>query len=221
MGTLHGKARVRFERLLAVDADLRIKTQKWEERLAPLAEEAHPERPPEAVWTHIRDRLPTSDPLRPAAPADKPRISHWWDSLAFWRGLAAAALLLLAFVSWSGLGVHPGLAPERIAVISNARQEPVWVLSTGSPAGLLRVRTVQAPGMGPGRVCPLWLQWDGGKEVRRIAILPEEKGSSTFRIPENMPLDRARLAVSVEPAGDLPQEGPRGRLIYQGNWTRL
>ncbi len=42
LGSLHGAARVRFERLLRDDAELRRLVQEWQDDLAPLASETRP-----------------------------------------------------------------------------------------------------------------------------------------------------------------------------------
>ncbi|MFB6358182.1 MAG: hypothetical protein ABEJ96_03995, partial [Thiohalorhabdaceae bacterium] len=57
LGTLRGPALRRFERLLAVDEDLRWRVRRWEERLAPLAEEVEPRSPPDSLWAGIEARL--------------------------------------------------------------------------------------------------------------------------------------------------------------------
>jgi anti-sigma-K factor RskA len=221
LGTMHGAARRRFERLLAVDAGLRRRVRQWEADLGALVEEVEPQAPPESVWTGIRQHLGVDDGgTVPAARAHK--TAGWWDSLPLWRGLAVAASLLLAMVAgWSALVGEPAMAPERMAVVTNPQQQPIWVVSSGSPEGTLRVRTLRSPGMGPERVCPLWLQWDDGKRMRRVAILPEERGVYTFRLPGGMPVARARLAVSVERADRVPEDRPRGRVVYQGDWIQL
>ncbi|MFB6260195.1 MAG: anti-sigma factor domain-containing protein, partial [Thiohalorhabdaceae bacterium] len=154
--------------------------------------------------------------------AEPEKEAGWWNSLAFWRGLAAAATVLLALVAaWSLTGGSQGLAPERMAVVTDPDDNPLWVVSSGAPEGMIRVRTLRSPEMGPDRVCPLWLQWDEGDRVHRVAILPEKKGTYTFRVPREMPLKRAQLAVSIEPADNIPEKGPAGRLVYQGDWIRL
>ncbi|MEF8793043.1 anti-sigma factor [Thiohalorhabdus sp.] len=219
LGTLRGPALHRFERLLAVDEDLRRRVRHWENRLAPLAEEVAPQSPPASVWAGIEDRIGGS---AFDGAGDGREKNRWWNSLALWRGVAAAATVALALVAtWAFTGGSGELAPERMAVVTDAESKPLWVVSSGAPAGTIRVRTLGSPEMGPDRVCPLWLQWGNGDRTRRVAVLPEEKGTYTYRVPRDMPLERARLAVSVEPAGAVPEEGPTGEVIFQGDWIRL
>src|SRR5215813_8278244 len=57
LGTLRGRARRRFERLLADDADLRRLVEGWELRLNTLAETALAVTPPARLWQRIEQRL--------------------------------------------------------------------------------------------------------------------------------------------------------------------
>jgi anti-sigma-K factor RskA len=113
------------------------------------------------------------------------------------------------------------MAPERMVVVTDSDQNPIWVVSSGAPEGMLRVRTLRSPDMGPNRVCPLWLKWEKGDRMQRVAVLPEEKGVYTFRVPSDVPIERARLAVSVEPTTAIPRDRPGGEVVYQGNWIQL
>ena len=227
LGTLRGLARVRFERLLAVDEDLSRRVRRWEARLAPLVEEAPAKDPPAAVWQGIQAHLDATGSGTGTESAEPPEPAAgggpaWWNSLPLWRGLAVAATLLLVLVAgWNWGSGGRVMAPERMAVVTNDQEQPIWVLSSGSPAGILRVRTLGSPDMGPNRVCPLWLQAGDGDRMRRVAILPDEKGVYTFRVPPDLSMDRARLAVSVEPAGRIPEDGPSGQMIYRGDWIKL
>jgi anti-sigma-K factor RskA len=81
LGTLSPRARRRFESLLQHDIAARRSWQQWDERLAGLAPEPPPVRPPDAAWALIEARI---------APA--PRSG--WISPRRWALLAA---LLLAF----------------------------------------------------------------------------------------------------------------------------
>lgn len=223
LGALHGAARVRFERWLGADPDLRSRVVQWEARLAPLGEEAEPVTPPPRVWQSLQGRLGLSG-SHSADNDEAGGASGLWGSLTFWRGLAAAAVLLLAVVS--AVALRPGAEmpmPERMVVVTDPESRPVWVISASREARMLRVRTLRSPGMGPERVCPLWLRWGDKGASRRVAILPEEQGVYTVKLGAELArrLPRSRVAVSVEPADAVPEDRPRGRVVYSGDWIRL
>src|SRR5258708_19773527 len=57
LGTLHGGARRRFERLLVNDRALRDAVAEWQERLAPLVEGLDPVAPPPALLGRIEKSI--------------------------------------------------------------------------------------------------------------------------------------------------------------------
>ena len=70
LGSLQGKARLRFERLMVEQPSLRRLVTAWEQRLAPLSNQLAPVPVPPAVWQTIRQRLGLSlihisEPTRP------------------------------------------------------------------------------------------------------------------------------------------------------------
>jgi anti-sigma-K factor RskA len=104
LGTLRGPDRLRFERLLSTDRELRDLVEEWELRLNLLAESAPSVEPPDHVWSEIARQV-TPAPASTSAPASASvQAEGWldrlWDSLGFWRAataLAAAAAAALAF----------------------------------------------------------------------------------------------------------------------------
>ena len=222
LGTLAGPARRRFERWIRDDPELARAVAGWEQRLAALDTETPEQQPPAAVWEGLQERLRAESGARPAAEGEAGGGFRLWNSLPFWRGLAAAAVLLVAVVAGVQWGAAPA-PPARMVVVSDAQSRPLWVISTPEEGRTLRVRTLRDPGMGPERVCPLWLQWGDGDRTRRVGVLPEEPGSHTLRLPADMqaPLAASRVAVSVEPAGRRLGAQPQGKLVFQGDWISL
>ncbi len=114
LGTLRGRARRRFERLLPGDAGLRELVQGWEMRVNLLAESAPAVPPPPRVWEGIAQRIGPAPMPAPAAPG---LIERLWDSLGFWRGAsllaAGAAAALAVFVALR----PPAIGPEQVATL--------------------------------------------------------------------------------------------------------
>ncbi|HEY9547243.1 MAG TPA: hypothetical protein VIR56_14630, partial [Solimonas sp.] len=94
LGTLVGRARHRFERLLQARADLRRELQFWEARFAPLLASSKPIPPREIVWAEIEARInhPTVTPIKAVASA-APRSLWLWQT---WAVAASAALVALS-----------------------------------------------------------------------------------------------------------------------------
>jgi anti-sigma-K factor RskA len=114
LGTMHGRARQRFERLLSGNSDLRDLVKDWELRVNLLAESAPAVEPPAHVWEGIARRVgPASAP----APLPESRRNWLWDSLGFWRGAAALAGAAAAALAFFVALQPPGLAPAQIAAL--------------------------------------------------------------------------------------------------------
>jgi anti-sigma-K factor RskA len=211
LGTLHGRARQRFERLLLEDAGLQTVVAGWESRLNPLAEMLQPVQPPERVWKQIQLRTGL---LREA----KPRL---WNRLDFWRPLAlTASALAAALILYVGVALMPQ-APELnyVAVLSDNEAKAAWVANSVGRTSLvihpLASRTIPA-----GKALELWVIASKDQAPRSLGLLPEA-GSKTVSLPE--PLRRAMtpgaaLAISLEPAGGSPTGLPTGPVLYQGGW---
>lgn len=217
LGTLHGRARHRFERWSAEDPDLRHRVHRWEVRLGSLVEEAEPLPPPSGTWKAIQRRIGGRHSAFPLG-------SALWSSLPFWRGAALAATLLLALtLGWMLRPGTDGGMPERLAVVRFKESEPLWVLTSGADSGTIRVRTVRDASMGEGRVCPLWIKRQDTGEMRMVGILPEKPGRYTLKLPGGMErsLARTELMISVEPKGDMPRDRPTGEMMYRGEWITL
>jgi anti-sigma-K factor RskA len=114
LGTLRGRARRRFERLLSGDAGLRDLVQGWEMRVNLLAESAPAVPPSPRVWEGIARRVgpaPTPVATTPGL------VERLWDSLGFWRGAsllaAGAAAALAVFIALR----PPAIGPEQVAAL--------------------------------------------------------------------------------------------------------
>ena len=83
-GTLRGRARSRFESLLAAHASLRAAVRRWQDRLIPLTVVLAPQTPPLRVWQGVERKL-----WPQLAASAKPL--PWWQRVAFWRGTSGVA----------------------------------------------------------------------------------------------------------------------------------
>ena len=104
LGTLHGRARKRFERLLADNSSLAELAEDWELRLNLLAESAPAIEPPTQVWNNIAQQIWPSP-----TPAQDGWLRRQWDNARFWRGVGA-----LAATTAAALAVHIMLQPPRV-----------------------------------------------------------------------------------------------------------
>lgn len=209
LGTLKGRARRRFERLLRDDATLRDSVAAWERRLTPLVEAVPPIAPPKRAWEEIERRI---------APASRdttrPRV-------AFWRPAAllagALALVLAVYVYF----LPAPSAPVYVAVLNDQQSQPAWLVSAADVSHFT-VKAVKTPAQATDRAYELWLLPGGDKPPRSLGLLPTE-GEKTVVVPaelREMLASGKTLAVSVEPPGGSPTGLPTGPVLYQGVLVR-
>lgn len=209
LGNLHGKARQRFETLMLGDAGLRQQVTLWARRLELLNDNLELRNPPASVWASIEQQIGS----------DKKPI---WNNLAFWRPLgtvAVAASLMLALLV--GITMYRAPGPERIAFVTDADDQPVWLVSATPRSRKLHIKTLKPMDMPAGEVCVLWLVWNDGA-TQGVAVLPDNTGETRVALPRNMKRDptKAKLVVTVE-SGDDAVTNMQGEVMFKGPWVEL
>src|SRR5262245_59049033 len=112
LGTLHGRARARFARVLTASLTARRAVLAWERSLQPLALAVPAVAPPAHVWPRIATAVSTR--------RDRPtRGVGWWPAIA--------ASLALVAVSFGALYFNrpPPEQAQYVAVVQD-QQTPIW-----------------------------------------------------------------------------------------------
>ncbi len=211
LGTLHGRARARFERLLVSDYLLQRAVAAWGERLMPWTEALPPTPPRPGVWRAIEART-------------RPMPVRWWQRNAVWQGVAASAMAagLAAALILPQLTAPPTLTlpPEQTAylsVLNSGEQRAVWLIRIVGPDRLV-VDAVGNPPQLPGKDYELWMLPADGSAPRSMGVLPiygEHRLSVDPAVVAGLPAS-AGFAVSLEPTGGSPTGQPTGPVQYQG-----
>ena len=210
LGTLRGRARQRFEALLAEDPALHAAVQQWEAYLVPLAERVAPVEPPARVWKAIESRIAT----RGAAPTR----ASFWSSLNFWRsfGMVAGGLASVLLAAFLYISTGPRGEPVFVAVLTAPDSSPRAVVSMHSP-DLLRVRMVKPWGGMENKGLELWvLPKDGAP--RSLGMVSNAMGDTLIKITAADPRVQGAnaLALSMEPPGGSPTKQPTGPVLCSG-----
>jgi anti-sigma-K factor RskA len=215
LGTLQGRVRRRFERVLKEDPALRRLVSEWQDRLQPLNDAVQPVRPPERVWRKIERRI---------VGRRQRHLAALWDSIRFWRAAAvtgALAALALAVT----LVLLP--APSRLMVVvmeDQSQQPKISVSWDRRDAGRkrLRVRVIGHQTMAPETAWELWMLREGGPPLSLGLITTHELQDVVVPPELAAALDTAvGLAMSVEPEGGSPTGVPSGPVLYQGLCTEI
>lgn len=210
IGTLRGRKRAAFERVLADSPLLRAEVLAWEARLVGLHDTTAPVQPPQRVWLGIEDAI------TPPERAEHALAMDWWHSLTIWRGLAAAALLALVVVALPPLLKLPpqGEVPPVVnLVVRDAERQPLWMLSADWRTRELAVTPVAGTAAAIGKSHELWwLPVDDGVPLS-LGLLDGDERRTV--LPAGAEWRRSKaFAVSLEPAGGSPTGVPTGPVLY-------
>jgi anti-sigma-K factor RskA len=230
LGTLRGRARLRFQAWMRDDGALRRSVVEWEARLAPMAAAVSEMKPPQRVWNAIQSRIGTANPT--------PAKNRFWDSIAFWRGwglvatgCAAALLAALALQEPQRIEVP---VIEKVVVPDNRMQAAyvailhapkdaeklVFVAYATRDSDELWVKKMALGPEPPQRSYELWgLPAKAGEPPKSLGMLPkEEKGTIKLAATAELALrDFPALAISIEPEGGSTTGLPTGPVIAAGN----
>jgi anti-sigma-K factor RskA len=194
--------------------------EAWEARLSPLAD-AYPEvEPPAAAKQAIDRRLF-------AAGAGNPRTARGglWQSLAFWRGLAAAALALLVVAI-----VVPFIAPRAVPpeggtqfVASIApKGSDVSYLAYYDPASRSLALSHVSGEREQGHSFELWAIEGQAKPVS-LGVIPAGKTIRVTISPEigKLLANGGTLAISLEAPGGSSTGQPTGPVVAVGGLNQI
>lgn len=213
LGTLHGRARIRFQRLLMQHRSLRHVLWQWESRLNSLGASLPAVAPSPELWQKIQRQLGFDQGELPANVVHLPQARTKPTSVRTWQWLTgaatAAALVLAVFV------VQPKAPSERlqtqIAVVQTEKAEALWSIELGKNE--LSISATDNLKAAPDQDYELWMVAADGRPPVSLGLLPK-KGKLT--LPRNVLLDQvkvAALAVSQEPLGGSPNGQPT-KVLY-------
>jgi anti-sigma-K factor RskA len=233
LGTLHGSARVRFERLLGDDFELGGRVAFWERHLLPMALVLSTVAPSRRVWEHIAARLAMHEHI-PASERSNAlqRFLSWFDLRTL--GTVAAGLLFGVALTLIGpslireAGVAPLVAksesqlPESyVGVLATQEGRTgliVWSLRQGNMMDVKRVLPVP---VAEGSTLFLWVI-EGKDKTRPIGAIPPGAFVNVAlpQTSEKLFAAATELAVSIEPINTSPPQ-PSGAFVYRGLCGKL
>lgn len=231
LGTLRGRARARFEKLLRGDAPLREEVAFWHERFSEFAARLRPIAPREVVWTALEKTI-TSDarkvvPLMPrstavSAPSRGPLVWQVWAAAATLAAVALGVGLQREQALTESLMISLDSAQNRpmpyVAVIKPAGGDAQWAITLHPDKNMMRIVLTgsKMPADVSLRSLELWRLDTQGKP-HSLGLLPVT-GSASHDLPmPPMPaeelLNSLTLAISEEPRGGSPTGLPTGKVL--------
>jgi len=207
LGTLHGAARRRFERLLASDRALRDAVAEWQDRLAPLELALEPVPPSAALLARIERDIGI-------APAARTTASFWQRFFAMPQlGMLAAGLVVGIGVATiaphlflrGGEEATAQLPQSYAGILSDAQGNATMLVSSLRHGRVVDIKVVRPLPTPPDRKLFLWAVPAEGAAFL-VGEVPAS-GKASIRLPatsEELFAKVTTLAVSSEPATGTP-----------------
>lgn len=209
LGTLQGKARKRFERLLAEDSRLQELVEIWQGHLAEVHLPRSGVRPPKRVWKKIEQQI-----FEASA-----RHVGWWDNLHFWRGASMASSVLAVILAVVVFVKPVQHAPDAIALLGNQHISQAWMVACSMKDNRLSIKTMgynPHPSLKP----ELWAVVDG--RAYSLGFLPDQ---GQLDIPMDSKLAKLimhadKLNVTMEEEQN-QSDHPTTEVVYSGKMINL
>ncbi|MEK1890614.1 MAG: anti-sigma factor [Phyllobacterium sp.] len=208
LGVLAAEERREAARRIETDPTFARLVTRWQEYFGALDDGFEPVSAPHYIKGQVDHRLFGTDAPTLAMPL--------WTSLAFWRGLALAALVL-AMIGFGRDLIQPPSSPAQFVASMVADNSPVRTVAVYDEQTKRLKVTVVAGDMPPDRSLELWLI--AGSEAPVSLGLMKSPQVTEFTLPQAVAAklrDGTTLALSVEPLGGSPSGAPTGAVVAAG-----
>jgi anti-sigma-K factor RskA len=203
LGTLHGGARRRFERVLRDVPAARLAVAAWERRLGQLSISVPSIAPPPRLWAAIEKAT--------GASRTEARAS-WWSgwlkpALGFVFGVAATVGLVQLspqrFVTLDGLAQREQALPQSyVGLLTNAEGQPTVLVSSTRHGRKVTVKFLRPVELPAGKVLQIWaLPKEGAAIPLGVTGVAKPPGKTEFEMSdtsEKLLAQIPRLAASFE-----------------------
>lgn len=232
LGTMTGRPRRRFEKVLREAPQALRAVAAWQERFTVLAAGVPPMQPRGRVWNGLEQRL-FSPPAKTKTQPAKGWLQWLWNLLSvrsLGGALAGVLLCVVVLRSQPGLiGMEPqsdALPPLYVGLLLDQVGKPAILANSRRHGTQLTVKVLQPVVVPPGKVAQLWAFPTGAKPfpVAVLPPLPEVKSSVSVALPdtsEKLFANVGRLAISVGDSPARPGDGPPAEFVLSGHCVKL
>ncbi|MDP2870860.1 anti-sigma factor domain-containing protein [Methyloversatilis sp.] len=220
LGLLDDDEHAQVSRQLATDPALAAAVIYWEERLLPLAAMVEPETLPPALWSRIERSIAPVTRTAPLAQASA--WSRLWDSLAFWRSLAATGFAAATILAVAGLSGTPRDDTPRYMVVLVAPDDkaPGWVIqaSTEQSLKLIPLGSSEVP---PAKAFQFWTKADKWQGPVSLGLVQPGR-TLDVKLDKLPPLENNQLfEITLEPEQGSPIGRPTGPILFIGRAVKV
>jgi len=212
LGTLHGRARRRFQKLLKDDPKLQAAVDFWQRELVPMAAPLSVAAPSPNLWAGIAARV---------APPSAAAKTSWFER---WFGVRALGSLVAGVMVGIGVALtvpivdnddepRPGKTqiPESYAgILSDSNGAPAMLISSRRHGKVVDIKVLRPIGLGQDQVLQLWALGKQGPPIPLGIVPAQGKGRIELAATSEQLLaqvDELAVAVTTKSAassGSLP-----------------
>ncbi|WP_020405325.1 anti-sigma factor [Hahella ganghwensis] len=215
IGTMRGKARDRFEKIMRVNQDIARRVHFWEEKFQPLHKGTVEVAPKRSTWTRIVNRINgASDQI----------VVKLLSQLRFYRFLSAAAISvalvvgILSFTNFSTIETEAAPSINYVAVMENNQEDAVMVVTLKKTDRLLSLDILKKPQVPQSSTLQLWAVSREDGSIRSLGVV-ELKGHTERNLSKaewGLIQSAEHLIVSVEKTGGSITGTPSTLLVAKG-----
>ncbi len=239
LGTLHGRARDKFEGLMIEHPYLQAIVDDNDSKFSELVAFLPEIKPDDSVWDNINARITESERELAQgrnennvggydASGTEVAQTSWWQFLSN-KGLAAAMVLLLVSAvfllkPWGGNLDATGKAGFATTLISTASDKPMADVKIMQDNLMLTINFIEPVKVPEGMKAVFWcIAKDKSKPIMNMGIVAahgmtkKQLGAEGWRGI----VDASEFAVSFEPEDTVANSSPSGDLIYIGKLKAL
>lgn len=218
LGTLPLDERDAVKARLPRDAALRKAVSDWERRLTPLADSLRPIAPPPNLYSKVRAQIGLSSHVISLKSREQHLVRRGNRWRNFSAGMTAMAASLAGLIGYNAM--QPPLMPTQfVAVLQSAEDKPAFLLTVDTKTQNCVITAVTAPKQA-NKSYQVWMIADKLPKPKSLGVLAEGEmnvmpmaGASDA---DNAMFMNANFAVSLEPEGGSPSDGPTGPVLFQG-----
>ena len=224
LGTLHGKALVRFEKLMRERPYIQYSVDLWQDRFASAVEFLPGEKPPQHVWTSIQKEIHRHSSPQATQQQRAVTTTGWLSKLLHGSGVWQVATAAMSLVFATVLLLPEKHAkhmpmPSYVAVLEGDHQTPMMVTLGDQAKRVVSVRVMEMPQLTSEQDLQLWAVHSPQSIPIPIGLLRRDNMETQLQLSPSQwqRIDGAKtFAISFEPKGGSPSDRPTGKIMYKG-----
>ncbi len=225
LGTLTGKARARFEKLMRERPYIQYSVDLWQDRFGSAVECLPDEKPSRHVWESIQKEIGyhhssvNTQQTQPAA-TEPGWLAKLFGGSGVWKAATAVMSLVLATIVLSPEKPSRQMAmPSYVAVLESDHQTPMMVTLGNNSKRVVSVRVMEMPQLTAEQDLQLWAVHAPKSAPIPIGLLRKDNMETQLQLSPSQwqRIDGAKtFAISFEPKGGSPSGLPTGKMMYKG-----